>query len=283
MRQRKKDRDSEMLRRLGEWKQTGGTLPRFVELHAELLRLQMAVKASLTVSGPHLTQEAATARLRQGLPLLGVDDLSLDWTLVQDQFCVIVDILAKYLSPEPGDARGLWDIAADESLLRQAVMDWYQGLPVSSVAEEQCVSEDLLTAAIQSTMQPFLAARSEVLLPLVDQELWRRNCCPVCGGKSDFACLDGERGARWLLCCRCDAEWLFQRLQCPFCGTQDQSSLAYLTDERELYRLYTCDSCRSYIKAVDLRKAEGEVLLTLERVMTADLDRQAVEAGYRPG
>ena len=50
-----------------------------------------------------------------------------------------------------------------------------------------------------------------------------------------------------------------------------------------MYRLYTCDECKCYIKAIDLRKAGTDVLLPLERVMTLDMDRQAVEAGYHPG
>ena len=112
---------------------------------------------------------------------------------------------------------------------------------------------------------------------------WRRRLCPVCGGRPDLAYLDAEAGARWLMCCRCDAEWLFQRIQCPYCGTQDQRALGYFTDDAGVYRLYTCDKCKTYIKALDLRKAEGEVLLPLERVMTLDMDRQAAEAGYRPG
>ena len=81
----------------------------------------------------------------------------------------------------------------------------------------------------------------------------------------------------------CDAEWLYQRLECPYCGTTEQKSLAFLTDDAGVYRLYTCDECKCYIKAIDLRKAGTDVLLPLERVMTLDMDRQAVEAGYQPG
>jgi len=134
-------------------------------------------------------------------------------------------------------------------------------------------------------LKPFLFAYSRLLLPEVDQELWRRRYCPVCGGKPDFAYLDKEKGARWLLCSRCDAEWLFLRLQCPYCGTQDQNALAYFTDEEEshLYRLYVCEQCHTYIKAIDLRCTESEVLLPLERVTTLDLDKQVQEKGYKPG
>lgn len=280
---RQKDRDSQILQTLGEWKQKEGSLPQFIELYSKLLRLQIGVKSRLSVPKPGLTDKTIADQLKQGLPLLRFDDLSLDWSLVQEQLLAVIDVLGEHLTPELGNAEGLRSLASNTSLLQQVVRDWYQGVPLSAIATEQCVGEDLLGAAIQATLRPFLVAHSEVLLPLVKQELWRRGYCPVCGGKPDLAFLDKERGARWLLCSRCDAEWLFQRLQCPYCSTQNQHALAYLTDDDQSYRLYTCEECRSYIKAIDLRKTESEILLPLERVLTVDLDRQAEEAGYKAG
>jgi FdhE protein len=128
-----------------------------------------------------------------------------------------------------------------------------------------------------------LTTQAEAYKKLVDQEQWRRGYCPVCGGKADFAFLDKEKGARWLLCSRCDTEWLFQRLECPYCGTTNQNELAYFTDDSELYRLYICQRCHTYLKAVDMRKTDSEILLPLERVLTADIDRQGQEKGYKGG
>ncbi len=85
------------------------------------------------------------------------------------------------------------------------------------------------------------------------------------------------------MCSRCDGVWLFQRLVCPYCGTQDQTKLAYLTDDTAQYRLYVCDACRTYIKAIDMRRIQHNVRLPLERVLTLDLDRQATANGYLVG
>lgn len=276
-------RDSEILKRLGEWEQREGSLPQLIELYRGLVRLQVEAGSRIEVPDPHLTQEAATGRIREGLPLLGFEDVTLDWPLVQDQFQAATDVLTGHLVPEAGDTQGLANLASNTPLLQQVVKDWYEGLSLSNTAAEQHVTEQLLSVVIQSALLPFLVAHAEALLPLVKQELWRRRYCPICGGKADFAFLDKERGARWLLCSRCDTEWLFQRLECPYCGTQNQKSLSFLTDEQELYRLYTCEECQTYIKAIDLRKTQADMLMPLERIMTADLDRQADEAGYRPG
>jgi len=63
---------------------------------------------------------------------------------------------------------------------------------------------------------------------------------------------------------------------------QDQNALAYFTDDEGLYRLYVCEKCKRYLKAIDLRQAKSEVLLPLERLITFGLDAQAKEYGYSP-
>jgi FdhE protein len=161
--------------------------------------------------------------------------------------------------------------------------DYYNATPLSATATEHCIDSLLMEACISAALTPFMAAHSEALSELVAQELWRRKSCPVCGGSADFAFLEREAGARWLMCSRCSMEWLFQRIQCPYCGTQKHQSLAYRTNSQGIYQLYTCEDCRCYIKAIDLRKAGSEVLLPLERILTVDMDRQAREANYRPG
>ena len=61
--------------------------------------------------------------------------------------------------------------------------------------------------------------------------------------------------------------------------------LAHFTDDEEsnLYRLYICEQCNTYIKAIDLRRTAAEALLPLERVMTINMDKQGQEKGYKPG
>ena len=139
-----------------------------------------------------------------------------------------------------------------------------------------------MQAIIQATLKPFLVSHAKALIDFIDQERWRRRYCPICGGRPDFAFLDNEQGTRWLLCSRCDAEWLFQRLQCPFCGTHDQKALAFFTDDAGLYRLYVCEQCKHYLKTIDLRQAKSEVLLPLERFDTLGMDTQAQQQGYSP-
>ena len=233
---------------------------------------------------PSLTEADVTDHLKHGKPLLAWDTLSLDWQEVQALFGRVITLLVENLSPAAEEIGNLNELAADRVCLEGAVRAWFEhGTPSLEGKALDNEFKPLVAGAIQASLQPFLAVCSEKLLHLIDQELWYRGYCPVCGGEPDFAFLDRDRGARWLLCSRCDAQWLFYRIRCPFCDNQDPGSLAYFGDDKGLYRLHVCEQCHRYLKAIDLRHAEGEVLLPLERVLTLDMDVQACQMGYRAG
>jgi len=277
--------DNKILERLDEWEQREGQLPSFTQFYRELLEIQTEAKSRITVGKPRLTKDMVGDRLREGIPLLLFKNFSPDWHQVQTVFEQVAVWAAKDSEDPSGESESLKNIARQSSLLKEVVSLWYRGDSLTTIATARGIDDELLTSVVAAAVKPFLFAYSRLLLPEVDQELWRRRYCPVCGGKPDFAYLERERGARWLLCSRCDAEWLFLRLECPYCGTQNQDALAYFTDEEQsyLYRLYVCEECRTYIKAIDLRRAESEVLLPLERVTTLDMDKQGCEKGYLPG
>lgn len=269
--------DGKVLRKLEEWKREEGQLPDFIGLYERLLRLQCEVKS--LISGRGLAKEAISERLEQGIPLQPFHELPIDWTLLQDLLRQILTVIADHLPSE--EITDLREVISDSSLLRQIVEAWYEGKNLSALVGN--IASEILPGIIRAGMWPFLTVQSEMLLPEVDQERWRRRYCPICGGRADFCFLEKEKGARWLSCSRCDAEWLFQRLECPYCGNQNQDKLAYFTDEEGLYRLYICEECRSYIKGIDLRKTASEILLPLEKVITIELDNQAQNEGYKPG
>lgn len=274
-----------IIRKLEEWEQKEGRLPSVVQLYRELLQIQAEAESRIKVEKPRLADELVRERLREGRFLLAFEDFSPDWDEVQTVFEQVAIWAAKDSEDSGAEVESLRNIARNRSLLREVAEVCYRGHSLTALATAERIDEALLASVIGAALKPFLLAYSRLLLPEVDQELWRRRYCPICGSKPDFAYLDKDRGARWLLCSRCDAEWLFQRLECPYCGTQSQDALAYFTDEEgaNLYRLYICEQCHTYIKAVDLRRAHLEILLPLERVMTLDLSKQGQELGYKPG
>jgi len=278
-----RDRDRAIIERLDGWSRSDPQWPRNIEAGIRLLRLSIEAQPRIGTPKPHLTRDAVSALLMQGKPILAFDDLNLDWPLLAELFRAAIRILVVEMPGSDENSQRLNQLAGNTPLLRQVARDYYCDTPLSVTATEHCIDTSLMEACISAALAPFLAAHSEALSELVAQELWRRKGCPLCSGAADFAFLEKEQGTRWLICSRCSMEWLFQRIQCPYCGTQKHESLAYRTNSQGLYRLYTCEECHCYVKAVDLRKASPEVLLPLERILTVDLDRQAKEANYRPG
>jgi FdhE protein len=278
------DTTSKILKKLAELEKDEGNLPLLLEFYGKLLQIQSKARKRIGTPEPGLSREDIRQRLEKGLPLVSFDELALDWTLVRDVFVEVISAFVSYpqLFGETPDRLG--KPGTGHSLTKKAVKAWFTGKELPPALLDG-VSQNLMQTIIQATLQPFLAGYAQALISSVEQsfmEGWRRGYCPICGGSPDLAFLEKTYGARWLLCSRCDAEWLFQRLECPYCGNRQQKALSFFTDDKELYRLYVCEQCRCYLKAIDLRKAESEILLPLERLYTMDLDVQAREYGYNP-
>ncbi|MFC1873923.1 formate dehydrogenase accessory protein FdhE [Chloroflexota bacterium] len=271
----------ELLKKLEEEGERKGIPARFLEFYQRLFRLHIRAEKRIGKVKPVLKKEVANKRLQRGQPLITFKELSIDWALLKEIYTEVRAVFADF--PDLfGELPELLRVAESHTSLPKAVVKaWFERSELPPAVYISNTKENLLLQAIiHATIKPFLSSRVKTLTTMVDQERWRRGYCPVCGGQPDFAFLDKERGARWLLCSHCDAEWLFQRLQCPYCGTQNQDSISYFTDEKGIYRLYVCDQCRKYIKTIDLRPFDAGVSLPLERVLTLDMDIQAQEKGY---
>ena len=270
--------DNKILRKLETLERSEGPLPGALELYGKLLSVQSAARSRIETPQSGLSQEDINERIAAGRPLLEYADLSIDWSLFGDIFREVSGIISGYSKEW---AESAVKAEANNAPLEKMAMNWFEG-DGATVPGESDTAESLRELIIRTTFKPFLAGYAEALDGNVNHELWRRGFCPVCGGSPDLAYLDKERGSRWLLCSRCDTEWLFKRLECPYCGTQKQDNLAYFTNDKGLYRVYVCERCRHYLKTVDLRLTEDEVLLPLERFLTLDLDIQCQKNGYKP-
>jgi FdhE protein len=277
------DTGNRILQKISELEKEEGGLPLLLEFYRKLLQIQTRAQKRSGTPKLSLSSETIQKRTEKGLPLISFEELILDWTQVQDTFARVAKLFASYPQLFGEIPERLKKPEAGRLLTKRAVKAWFTGKELPSTILND-VNINLMWAIIQATLQPFLVSYANVLQSSVDQsfmEEWRRGYCPICGGSPDMAALKPEYGARWLLCSRCNTEWLFQRLECPYCGTKDQSQLSFFTDDEQLYRLYVCEHCKHYLKAIDLRKAKTEVLMPLERFYTMDLDSQAKERGYR--
>ena len=106
--------------------------------------------------------------------------------------------------------------------------------------------------------------------------------CPFCRRKPGLGVLRplGDGGQRSLVCSFCLAEWEFRRIVCPGCGEENHAKLpVYTAEELKHVRVEGCDSCRSYIKTVDLTKS-GLAEPIVDEMASIPLDLWAQKQGY---
>jgi FdhE protein len=275
------DTSSKILKKLTEQETEEGKLPLLLEFYKKLLEIQSTARKHIGTLQPTISAAAINGRLARGEPLVKFEELTINWALLRETFAEVISVFAEYpqLFGEIPDK--LKSPNARRLMTKKVAKAWFTGkkLPVTLT---EGINDNLVRILIQTTLQPFLNKHALALADLIPKDSWHKNYCPICGGSPDLGYMEKEVGGRWLVCSRCDSEWAYPRLQCPYCSNQEQSSLSFFEDERGLYRLYVCNKCKCYLKVIDLRKTDSEVLLPLERIYTLDLDFQARKKGYHP-
>src|SRR2546426_207064 len=83
-----------------------------------------------------------------------------------------------------------------------------------------------------------------------------------------------------LICATCLSSWQFRRVVCVNCGEERPAKLGYFhTPEYDHIRIEACDTCKHYIKGVDLTRL-GFAVPLVDEVAAAPLDVWARAHGY---
>jgi len=109
--------------------------------------------------------------------------------------------------------------------------------------------------------------------------------CPFCSGPAQLSILEraanGDGGGRQLQCATCFTMWPVRRLCCPHCGEEDERRLGYFhSPAYDHLRIDACETCRHYLKTVDLTRL-GLAVPVVDEVAAAPLDLWAAEQGYQ--
>ena len=106
--------------------------------------------------------------------------------------------------------------------------------------------------------------------------------CPACDSFPQLVILrpEGEGARRSLQCSFCLREWAFRRVLCPYCGELDKEKLPrYGAEECQHVRVEACDTCRRYLKSVDL-SLDGLAIPLVDEVALSALDLWALNQGF---
>ncbi len=275
------DTTGKILKSFEEWADETAHSSRFFAFYTSLLKLQADTEAQTGIPDINLAPEEIKHRISSRQTLLRADELSIDWGNAQKLFSDIVNLFEQY--PEFMDNFPAGISKEQPEISAETVKIWLEGGKLPDRMGETEIEPVIFSTLIHHTIRPFLTGYALAFKNTFDYELWRLGHCPVCGSIPALGYLEKELGARWLICSCCQMHWIFQRVVCAFCGNKEPESQSFRTDDSGLYRLYLCEKCNNYLKAVDLRKSREEINLELEIITTVDLDIQAQELGYTSG
>jgi FdhE protein len=157
----------------------------------------------------------------------------------------------------------------------------FGGLPLDSPAAKGAESAEPLTEFIlRAFLQPyaeFLASRlAEPELDVASRVCSRCHSLPLLGVLRP----EGDGGKRLLVCSFCLHEWTYRRILCPACGEEAESKLpVYVAEQFPHVRVEACDTCKFYLRTIDLTK-DGNAVPLVDDLAAIPLSLWADEHGY---
>lgn len=145
------------------------------------------------------------------------------------------------------------------------------------------LDREIIAFAIFMSLAPFYSAFMKEVSQKVGFTIWRQGYCPICGQTAVMARHRSENGARVLSCWLCHAEWIFPRLECPYCHNKEQKKLRFFYVIGDKARqVHVCEECKFYLKTIDGKVMTKDVFLDVEALATGYLDVLARKEGYKP-
>ena len=130
-------------------------------------------------------------------------------------------------------------------------------------------------------LQPYAESLADPIEPVETRET-TPSLCPLCSGRPLAGVLRplGDGAKRSLICALCATEWDYRRLVCPACGEENVDKLpVYTAEGTDHVRVEACDTCRHYIKTIDLTKT-GRAVPVVDELAAIPLSLWAAENGY---
>lgn len=215
---------------------------------------------------PERPRDRDFSRFVRAVPASATDVLKAMAERLMTEPAAMSALLSAVLAREPVDAVAA-RIGCDA-----AALEFFPRAFVQPVAEALASRTDL----------DFLGDHDESDDDIVAGNVDARAACPCCGTAPVAAVLRDEpqiKGRRTLLCSLCLAEWTFPRTRCPACGEERAEKRPHHVSESWPHvRVEECGSCRTYVKAVDLRE-NGLAVPVVDELASVELDLWAVGQG----
>jgi len=258
---------------------------RILEFFEKLLLEQLKIRAQVDCRVPEINEDSARIKAKEGFPMLSKGDFSFNSHLAARLFrsiCRIAKRENEKLKAEVGKIeRALQRKEIDLEMCLLKALEGDQKY-LSQIAADVGIDRGVMSFMLHTTIKPFVEVTASHLKDKVDEDMWDKGYCPICGSQPLMGELRGEEGKRIWTCSFCGTQWHGKRVMCPFCENTDQGSLRYFYTEKEkAYRIDICDKCKRYIKTVDSRQLAEEIFLPVEDIATLHLDILAGDKGFK--
>jgi len=244
-------------------------------------------KSHIQIEPLKISEEILALKKKEKFSLIAMADFKVDAKsaiALLERICQIV----KAANPDMADsAQAIQKAIASEELnprLLFAALLKAEDNYFNKIEKNLGIGKKALAFVVYSSTKPSVTHCAEQLSFYLDPaQQWDKGFCPICGNAPGFSLFKNE-GQRVLFCGFCWHQWTTQRIYCPFCENKDSKTLHYYFSETEKdYRIDVCDSCKTYIKAVDMRNTNRIIYPPLEFVATLHLDIKAQEMGFKSG
>lgn len=227
-----------------------------------------------------IEERMIAAKLAGGLPLLDFSTINFDFQPARDYFLRLLEIAEKHM---PGDTKEfVRQLEEGELDFAEVIRHSFEPMPEEEFAgDADDGSFDLIELFVEESLRPALENFAEQYGDVIKRLGWSEGYCPICGKEPKIGELKGAEERRFLFCNQCGIEWDYSRIKCPFCGNEEQQTMAYFTVEgEERYRVDVCNVCKRYVKMVDSTASTEVANLDVEDIATLHLDMLAAEEGY---
>jgi len=274
------------LKTIEDYKSANPHYTELLDIMADILILREEYLNNMNDSIFTVDENLISQKMKGGLPLIDFAGKKYDLTRPKEYFNSLISIAEKRM---PEVAQNIMDI------IKSSPFDWEKNIrasfdhkadeidiQISADDREEEDNIDLIDLFMEESLRPELEIIAKKYGETVGKSSWSEGYCPICGKEPKIGEIrEEEDGKRYLFCHQCGFKWYFHRIKCPFCGNEEQHSLAYFEVEgEERYRVDVCNKCRRYIKTVELPKSSEEPNMDVEDIATLHLDMIAYDEGY---
>ena len=270
---------------IDELKKKDPDLVSILECYENILKTQKETGETFKPELTCLVYTTCKKRHSDGLPFLNSENVKIPW----DLFNTLAEQINDYTKPLTRESESEIESFADfltensdawHDIVLKSILNDSSSL--KELAEKTGVNFNTLLFVTNQTLSPFIEKYAQKLREYIDNNIWLKGSCPVCGGEPLMGRLEEESGKRHLQCYLCRTNWEFARLECPFCDNHDQKKLRYFFDEdNQHHRVDFCDVCKNYLKVIDTRKAGANISVIAENLATLPLDIVAKREGFK--